>query len=193
MGSVPLSPLTGVARASALHSLQFPASRKSLALTWTTCSSPAKASVITSDRFTVSTCARQRGAVGVAGACLTTLPGLMHTMLLCWPSLSLHTYHGPGTVDDRSVLKPKPQLEVGFLWPGGRVLPAHMESPRGQGDRLHHQTLWRVWLNCVGKDRKPLPLCTAVHRGVGIPTASPRQLPRDGQTVGQTYRWMGTH
>lgn len=49
------APLTGVARASALHSLQFPASRKSFALTCTTCSSPAKASVITSDRFTVST------------------------------------------------------------------------------------------------------------------------------------------
>lgn len=77
-------------------------------------------------------------------------------------------------VDDGSVLEPKPQLEVGFLWPRGRVLPAHMESPWGQGDGLHYQALWRVWLNCVGKDRKPLSLCTAVHRGVGFPTVTHR-------------------
>lgn len=136
------APLTGVARASALHSLQFPASRKSFALTCTTCSSPAKASVITSDRFTVSTC-----AAGDVGHVDTPNPGPPSHPGTPRRAPVAAAYHGPGAVDDGAVLEPKAELEVGLLGPGRGVLPAHVEPPRGQGDRLHHQALWRVWLN----------------------------------------------
>jgi len=86
-------------------------------------------------------------------------------------------YHGPGAVDDGPVLEPKPELEVGFLGPGGGVLPAHEEPPWGPRDGLHHQALWRVRFNCMGRDGETLSHQTAMRKGVGLPAATQGWMP----------------
>lgn len=112
---------------------------------------------------------------------------LLHRLCLSSPT----AYHRPEAVDDGPVLEPKPELEVRFLGPGGGVLPAHMEPPWSQGDGLHHQALWRVWLNCWERTwstcHTRLP-CTGV-----LVSLSRTGCPRRRTDTEMIDRWMETH